>query len=236
MGEVILLLLIALTLLTIFCLYKMLDKRGLYFALVILNLLAFVLTFKISYVFKMNVNLGIISLIASFTVIYLFVIKYGYKEVKNLLKVSLYSNIAVALLLAIMNYFIPAITETVSINMQGTFEYNYKILIVYPIIVLLSQFVITKLYNLVSKIQNNIPLCISLTYIITSILYTIIAYLLCYIGIMDAKSSLFIGISTYILGLAITIIHIIFINYLANKKVIKWGILFLSLPKYWFAT
>ena len=194
MEEIILLILVALTLLTIFCLYKMLDKRGLYFSLVILNLITFVLTFKITYVFKMNINIGIIPFIATLTVLYIFITKYGYKENKNLLKISLYSNISAGLLLAIMNYFIPAIEETISINMQGTFEYNYKILIIYPFIMLLSQLITIKLYELVGKIQNNIPISITLTYIITGLLYTVIFYALSYIKIMELKFSLFLGV------------------------------------------
>ena len=138
MDGIIFIVLILLTMLTTFCLYKMLDKRGLYFALVLMNLLAFVLSFKISSVFSMNINLGIIPLIASLSIIYLFITKYGYKETNNLYRISLYSNITIGLLLIIMNYFIPAITETVSINMQGTFEYNYKILLIYPIIMFIS--------------------------------------------------------------------------------------------------
>lgn len=224
MEEIILLILVALTILTIFCLYKMLNKRGLYFTLVMLNLITFVLTFKITNIFKMNVNVGIIPFIATLSVIYIFVTKYGYKENKNLLKISMYSNITASILLAIMNYFIPAIEETISINMQGTFEHNYKILIIYPFIMLLSQFTTIKLYELVGKIQNNLSISIILTYIITGLLYTVIFYSLSYIKIMDLKYSIFLGVSTYILGLAITIIHIMFINHLVSKKVIKWEI------------
>lgn len=221
MEEIIILILIFLSLLTIFCLYKMLDKRGLYFAIVILNLIGLVLSFKITYAFKMNINIAIIPIIATLSIIYIFIIKYGYKEIKNLLKITLYSNITTALLLIIMNFFIPAITETVSINMQGTFEYNYKILIVYPIVMLISELVISKLYQLVYTLQNNIPLCISLTHIISSLIYTVIFCIASYINIIDIKYSLFIGISTYILGLPIIIINIIFINYLLKNKKVK---------------
>lgn len=221
MEEIITIILILLTLLTIFCLYKMLDKRGLYFSLVMMNLIAFVLSFKISYVFKMNINVGIIPLIASFSIIYIFLNKYNAKETKNLLKITLYSNITSALLLIIMNFFIPAITETISINMQGTFQYNYKILIAYPIIVLLSQFVTIKLYGLLTTLQDNRTISIALTYIITGLLYTVVMYALTYINILEIKYSLFLGVSTYILGIAITIINIIFINFMNSKKVIK---------------
>ena len=222
MDEIILLSLITLSLLTIFCLSKILDKRGLYFALVILELVSFVLTFKIGYVFKLNINVGLIPFLASLSVIYIFIIKYGYKETKNLLLVSLYSNISIALFLVILNYFVPAITETISINMQGTFEYNYKILIIYPFMMLLSQYIIIKLYKLVSTLQNNISINIILTYILTALLYTAVFYILCYLGVMTIKDSLFLGISSYILGLAIMIINTIFINYsVKGKKVTK---------------
>lgn len=220
MEELIALILIVLTLLIIFCLYKMLDKRGLYFSLVIMDLIAFVLSFKITYVFRMNINIGIIPLIATFSILYIFLTKYSSRETKTLLTITLYSNISAALLLIIMNYFIPAITETISINMLGTFQHNYKILILYPIITLLSQLASVKLYGLLQQIQDNTSISIALTYIITGLLYTVVMYALSYINILQIQYSLFLGISTYILGLALTIIHILFINFLNQKKVI----------------
>ena len=150
--------------------------------------------------------------------------KYGYKEVNNLITLTLYSNIVTAIMIAIMNYFIPAVTETISINMQGTFEYNYKLLIAYPIIVFITQKCIVKLYKLVYSIQENIVLCTALTHIITAVLYTVIFSTVGYIGIMKFKYALFVGISSYIIGLPIMIINIIFIKYLLkNKKVKSWA-------------
>lgn len=221
MEAIILIVLIFLTMLTTFCLFKMFDKRGLYFSLVIMNLITFVLSFKIIYIFKINLNLGIIPLIASLSIIYIFVSKYGYKETKNLLLISLYSNITLGILLITMNYFIPAITETISINMQGTFEYNYKILIVYPIIMTLSIYIVIKLYELISALQKNTKVCIMLTYIITGLVYTIIFYVLSYLNVLEIQNSLFLGVSTYIVGIPIQIINLFLINNLINKKVIK---------------
>ena len=72
------------------------------------------------------------------------------------------------------------------------------------------------------QIQDNISISITLTYIITGLLYTVLFHAIAYIGLMEMTYSLFMGISTYILGLVITIINIIFINFLHKKKVIKW--------------
>ena len=76
------------------------------------------------------------------------------------------------------------------------------------------------------QIQDNTSIAITLTYIITGLLYTVILYALIYINILEIKYSLFLGLSSYILGLAITIINIIFINNLKSKKVLKWEILY----------
>lgn len=221
MEEIITIVLALLTLLIIFCMYKMLDKRGLYFSLVLMTIISFVLSFKITYVFKMNINVGIISLISTFTILYIFLTKYNQKETKNLILVSLISNIAVSILLVIMNYFIPAVTETVHINMQGTFEYNYKILILYPIITLLSQFVTIKLFSLLKSIQINILVSVILIYIISGLIYTVGFYSIAYIEVLPTKYSLFLGVSTYIIGIPITIINAIYLHILHSKKVIQ---------------
>lgn len=224
MEEIIFLVLILLTILTTFCLYKILDKRGLYFSLIILNLLSFVLSFKITTFFKLNVNLGIVPLIGALAVIYIFIIKYGYKEIKNIIAITLYSNITTSLLLITMNYFLPAITETISINMQGVFEYNYKILITYPLIIAISQYITIKLFKIIKDLQSNLYLDIILTYIITALIYTIVISILSYIKIIDILSSIYVGLSTYIIGLIIMLINSVFINYFTNRKVTKWEI------------
>ena len=221
MGEIITIIMIFLTLLTIFCLHKTFDKRGLYFSVVIFSLISFILSFKISVVLKMNINTSIIILPEIFTIFYIFIIKYGYKDINDLLKITFYANITTSIIIAIMNIFVPTITETISINMQGTFEYNYKILIIYPFIILLSEIVTTKIYKIISIIQNNNLICICLTYIITALLYTVIYTVLSYINILEIKKSLFLGVSTYIIGLAITIINAIYVTLLVNKKVKK---------------
>ena len=222
MSELIFLILLIICFAIIFILHRYLDKRGLYFAIVILSIITFILTFKITLLFRMNINLGIIPYILTLTIIYIYIIKYGIKDIKNIIIVSLITNILMSILISIMSGYIPAITETISINIEGTFEYNYKILITYPIIMLLSQFAITKLYIFMSTLQNNMSISLILCYIITGLLYTVIFYMLCYINILSLKESIFIGITTYIIGLIETIMSIIFIKvFIESKKVIK---------------
>ena len=222
MNEILFITIILLTMLSIFCLLKLYHKQGLIYALTILDIITYILSFKIIEVFRLNINLGIVPYIGTLTTIYLYLIKYGSKEIKKIEFLCLYTNLTIALLLVIMNYMIPAITETISINIQGTFEHNYKILLFYPIMMILSQYLITKLFTFVSQIQSNISISIILTYIITALVYVILFYMVCYIKVLTIADSLYIGLSTYIVGLIVTIINVIFINSILNsKKVLK---------------
>ena len=227
MNELEFVLLIILTLSIIYFLPTTLGKQGLYFSILILNAVAFITNFKIIEVLKLNINIGIIFFVATLSIVYIYIIKYGAKDLKKIELMCLFTNIIVALLLVIMNFFVPSITETISINVQSVFEYNYKILILYPPIMLITQYLITKLYLFVSTIQNNIMVNIILTYIITAIVYVIIFYLLGYLKVLSVYDSLYIGLSTYIIGLIVTIINSIFVNYFVkSKKVLKWLISF----------
>ena len=222
MNEIIFFIILFIIFFAIYLLYIIFDKRGLYFSIVLLNIMTLILSFKIITFLKLNINLGIMPYLGILNILYIFMIKYGNKEIKELEKISLYTNAFGAIFLVIINYFIPAITETISINIKDSFINNYKILIAYPIIMFVSQYLVTKLYSFVASIQNNKSVCILLTYIITALIYTVIFYIISYIKILSIKDSIYIGISTYIVGLIITIISIIFINYLSkNKKVIK---------------
>lgn len=224
MEEIIFLILICLTMLITYVFYKFLGKRGLYFSLVIMNILTFILSFKNIYLFKMNINLGIIPFVGIITILCIFEDKKYQKEIKNIISISFYSNLAIAILIYIMNFSISAITETISINMQATFETNYKILIIYPFLMTLTEFIISKLYKLIKNIEDNIPIDLILTYILTGLIYPVIFLLLSYIKVIEFKYSLFLGILTYIIGLPIALINIFFVIYLVRKKVLKWEI------------
>ena len=222
MEEIILLVLIALSLFITYALYKILDKQGLYYSLIMLDLLAYILTFKITTVLKMNINIGIVPLISSFTCLYLILIKYGNKNIKNIFKITFLSNVVFGLLLTTTNYFFPSLTDTISKSIEETFITNYKLLILFPIVVFSGQYVINKIYGYVTDVQNNIFLATMLSYIISAITYIIIFYIIGYINILTIRDSLYLGVTTYITGIIVTIINIAFIYSLNRKKAKKW--------------
>ena len=220
-SIIIVLLLILVSLLLIYSMYKIYDKRGLYFSLVIMNIMSFILSFKIIKIFSLNINLGLIPMISIFTIIYIIITKYSIKDEKTILSLSLYTNIITSILILITNYFIPTVSETISISIKGTFEYNYKILILYPITILLSQYIIIKLFNYLKELQSNIIINITLTYITTGLVYTLVFYLIAYINLIDIKNTIFMGVSSFLIGIIITLLNTLIIDLIFKKKVKK---------------
>lgn len=220
-SIIIVLLLILVSLLLIYSMYKIYDKRGLYFSLVIMNIMSFILSFKIIKIFSLNINLGLIPMISIFTIIYIIITKYSIKDKKTILSLSLYTNIITSILILITNYFIPTVSETISISIKGTFEYNYKILILYPIIILPSQYIIIKLFNYLKELQSNIIINITLTYITTGLVYTLVFYLIAYINLIDIKNTIFMGVSSFLIGIIITLLNTLIIDLIFKKKVKK---------------
>ena len=220
-SIIIVLLLILVSLLLIYSMYKIYDKRGLYFSLVIMNIMSFILSFKIIKIFSLNINLGLIPMISIFTIIYIIITKYSIKDKKTILSLSLYTNIITSILILITNYFIPTVSETISISIKGTFEYNYKILILYPIIILLSQYIIIKLFNYLKELQSNIIINITLTYITTGLVYTLVFYLIAYINLIDIKNTKYMGVSSILIGIIITLLNNLIIDLIFKKKVKK---------------
>ena len=220
-SIIIVLLLILVSLLLIYSMYKIYDKRGLYFSLVIMNIMSFILSFKIIRIFSLNINLGLIPMISIFTIIYIIITKYSIKDKKTILSLSLYTNIITSILILITNYFIPTVSETISISIKGTFEYNYKILILYPITILLSQYIIIKLFNYLKELQSNIIINITLTYITTGLVYTLVFYLIAYINLIDIKNTIFMGVSSFLIGIIITLLNTLIIDLIFKKKVKK---------------
>ena len=221
MDEIVFLIIIALSLFIIYGLHKMFNKQGIYYALVILSLIGYILSFKITTVLKMNVNLGIPLLIATFTCLYLILIKYGDKDIKKIYSATFISNIILALIIVTMIYYVPSLIETASMNIKETFENNYKLLIMYPLIVLAGEYLINKIYGYVTAVQNNIFLSVMLSYIISAVIYIIVYYIIGYIGVMTIRDSLYLGITSFIIGIVVTIINIGFIYLMTRKKVKK---------------
>ena len=221
METLVILIMICLSLLIIYLFDKFFEGKGLIWAMILLNLIAFAMSFKIANIYHSNINCSIIPEVGLFGALYLYLIKYDEKNIKKIIMPTILSCVFFSLMMIISLYYIPSITETISINMELAIKNNIKILGIYPIMIAISQYFTSKLVTMLKKIKTNNYLIMLLTYIITSTIYSIVCYLLCYINVLSVKEAIFLGVSTYILGLIITTIESLFIYLYTVKKVKK---------------
>lgn len=225
MNEIILTVILIISLMSIYCLYKIFDKMGLYYSLIIFIETAIITSFKIMKIFNFNLNINILFLVCIMTIIYIILAKYNTKELNNVIKISCITTIFSALIVLLLGYYIPSINSTIAINIKSTFIYNYKVLIALPITLLGGIIATTKLYQFISKLQDNIYINIVLTYIITGLIYTVIFQIFGYLNVIKIYNSIYIGLTSYLFGLIITIIQLFTINLvLKQKKVREWTI------------
>ncbi len=218
MDIIVFLVLSIVSMLTIYCLYKIFEKRGLYFSLVIMSLITYIFSFKILTVLTISINLNIVTMVSRFTTIYILINKYGLKESKNIILLTLYTNVISGILLLLTNYYIPAVTEVITISIEGVFLYNYKLLIAYPLIMLLTEWLIIKLFTFVKTLSNDIYINTILIYIIIGLLPTLIFYLVGYINIISIKSTIFLGVTTFLIGLLFTGMNTAIIKLINSRK------------------
>lgn len=221
MNEIILTVILIISLMSIYCLYKIFDKIGLYYSLIIFIETAIITSFKIMKIFNFNLNINILFLVCIMTIIYIILAKYNTKELNNVIKISCITTIFSALIVLLLGYYIPSINSTIAINIKSTFIYNYKVLIALPITLLGGIIATTKLYQFIRKLQDNIYINIVLTYIITGLIYTVIFQIFGYLNVIKIYNSIYIGLTSYLFGLIITIIQLFTINLVLKQKKVR---------------
>ena len=221
MNEIIFVVILIISLLSIYCIYKIFDKPGLYYSLIIFIETAIISSFKIMKIFNFNLNINIILLVSIMTIVYILLTKYNVKETKNIIRISSITIIFSTLILLILSYYIPSINDTIAINIKSTFIHNYKVLISLPLTLLGGIISTIKLYQFINKLQDNIYINIILTYIITGLIYTVIFQIFGYLNIIDIYNSIFIGLTSYLFGLIITITQLSIINLILNQKKVR---------------
>lgn len=220
--ELVFLLIFVITIFSIFSLFRLYDVKGLYLSLVLLLMVSYISSFKIINVFNFDINIGLIILTQVFTCIYIIISKYGKKEIKKIIKYTSFTIITTALFIITTCMYIPIEVNNYSVDFFNTFIINYKLLILFPILVIISEYSTVKIYVFLEKYFKNIILSVMLTFIINAVIYIIILLNLSYIKLLPIVNSILISLSTYIIGLLITFCSVAIINYIIKyKKVVE---------------
>jgi len=124
-------------------------------------------------------------------------------------------------MLYIMINYTQILIDTISINMKNVFDSNSRILLVYPLTTLLSNYLSIWTYNKIKKLYDNHFISIVTIYLLVGIVEGIIYTFLCYRNILNIKTIILILLSSYMIRLIITVIYSLFLILTSKKKVIS---------------
>lgn len=206
---------------TIYLAKRFLDKLGLIIVYITMSAISFILTFKYVTLSTINTNSNCITYITMLSSMYLLIETSGKNEAKKTANMAFVINTFFMLMLYIMTNYTQSVTDTISINMKNIFFNNWRILLVYPLTVLLSSHILIWGYEKIKKLYDNYFITTVTIYLLIGIIEGIVYTLLSYINILSSKTIIMIILSTYMVRLITTVLYSLFLTCITKKKVVS---------------
>ena len=221
MSEIIFLIITIISMITIPLAYNYLDKKGLYIMLIIMTIVSYLLSFKVLNIWGLSVNANVITTISILEIVYLLIEKETKKNHYNYLFLTIFCLIATAFAILTTSSYIPSINDTLSTNMKGLFIDNYQILIIFPLLLIITEIISPQIYLTLNQIYQNKIISINLIYMVLGLLNSLIFSFIAYASNPSFLSKLNIALATYFIGLIISILYTPIFNYLTSKKKVR---------------
>ncbi len=221
MSEIIFLIITIISMITIPLAYNYLDKKGLYIMLIIMTIVSYLLSFKVLNIWGLSVNANVITTISILEIVYLLIEKETKKNHYNYLFLTIFCLIATAFAILTTSSYIPSINDTLSTNMKGLFIDNYQILIIFPLLLIITEIISPPIYLTLNQIYQNKIISINLIYMVLGLLNSLIFSFIAYASDPSFLSKLNIALATYFIGLIISILYTPIFNYLTSKKKVR---------------
>lgn len=217
MNGLIYLIILAICVLSVYFAKKLLGNLGLIITFLSMSIVSFILSFKYITLSTINLTANSITYITMFTSLYLLLESKEKKEVKKAVNLNFLLSIFGAIMLYIMTYHTQTLTDNISINMKNVFLNNYRILLTYPITILISNYILIYTYEKIKKLYDNMFISTVTTYLLVGIIEAIMYFFLAYYSILSTKTIIKLILSTYMIRLIITVIYSLFLTLITKK-------------------
>lgn len=223
MNLLIFILLIVLSIFFMYISLYMLDKKNYRYIYLIYSILGYLMSFKIIKLASINLSANIVIETLFLTLTYLIIEKTTKEEFIKIVKNIFKYNLLVGVLLLFGSLYIPVVTDVVSINIKYMIIDNYKILLIYPILLTILQLLTYLVYNSIKElklnIQNNIIISSLTILMVDSVIFNLFAYLFK----IKLSSIILLILSNYLIKILLTAIYSYIISkQIDNKKVKIW--------------
>ena len=221
MNILLLLCILIIITLAIYLLQKTLDKLGLLIGITLMNILAFILSFKYTILSNITISTNSIAFISMLTVIYMYYEKTNEKETKKVINEIFIINIIAAGLLYIMSLYPQEVINTVGINIKNVFIDNYRMLIAYPITTLLSSYGMIYIYKKIKNLYDNMFISTTVSFLIIGLLELLLFNLITYLFRFNFKTIIELTLGTYMVRIILTVIYSFYLTLLLKKKKVR---------------
>ena len=221
MNILLLLCILIILTLAIYLLQKTLDKLGLLIGITLMNILAFILSFKYTILSNITISTNSIAFISMLTVIYMYYEKTNEKETKKVINEIFIINIIAAGLLYMMSLYPQEVINTVGINIKNVFIDNYRMLIAYPITTLLSSYGMIYIYKKIKNLYDNMFISTTVSFLIIGLLELLLFNLITYLFRFNFKTIIELTLGTYMVRIILTVIYSFYLTLLLKKKKVR---------------
>ena len=215
------LILIVATFITYIC-NKYLKKEGLIVLFISCSSISYIMTFKYLAFQNISYNSNSIIYVTMLTALYLLLEKNSTKEGNKVINLNILLTIFIGIILYLMSNYTQSLNDTIGINMTNVFINNYRILIAYPISLLISQKILVKIYEKIKELYDNLFISTVTTYLAIDLIALIIYTIIGYYKVINNSDLIKLILSTYMIRLIITLLYSLFLTFIPKKKVKSW--------------
>jgi len=222
MNVIIYAIILIVSMFSLYIFRNLLNDLGLKIVFILMSITSFILTFKYITISNLSLNANCVTYITMFSCLYLLLENNDKKEIRKLSNINFILNIFGAIMLYIMTYHTQSLTDTISVNMKNVFLGNTRILFAFPIITLLSNYLLIMMYEKMKTLYDNMFITTVTTFLLVGIIEGILYTIISYYNILTVKVIIELILSTYMIKLILTVIYSILLMILTKKKVAKW--------------
>lgn len=211
--------LLVISMLSLYFFKKLLGNLGLKIVFVLMSITSFVLAFKYISLANININSNCITYITMYSSLYLLLDNTSKEYAKKISNQNFIINVFLSIILYIMTNHTSSLTDTIGINIKNVFEVNSIILLTYPIVTLISNYLLIIMYEKIKKLYDNMFITTVTTFMLIGIIEGMLYTTISYYNILNFKTIIQLILATYMIKLIITVIYSIYLMFITKKKV-----------------
>ena len=218
MNIIMLILLLLICVFSIPLIYNLFDLLGLKILFIINIIMLFIASLKNVEIISLNISLSTIFLLPLTAVLIILFYKIKPKDIKNDVKQIFLMIAFIVVEIIFLFMYQHSINDIFTSNIINVLIYNYKIIIVLPIILLITVYGKIKFYKYIKKIENNIFIDFVITTICIGLIDTVLYTIIVNINILNIDNILKLALSNYLIRIVLSIIYVPVINYVLKRK------------------